>query len=124
MNTVRHPSKPLLRTAKIVVIEETSWFVVLASEDIFLLASRSTVKINDDIDSEVSSLLDDSVEVRKHAVAISKRFASLVDDISVGPVSDGDSDGVESYVMDGLDSCGVDPVLPMLFEAIVASFAV
>lgn len=124
VNTVRHPGEPLLRTAKVVVVEESSRLVVLARKNVFLLTARSTVKIDNDVDTKVSSLLDNSVEIRQHAVAVGKGLTSLIHDIRVGPVSNWDSDGVESDVVDRLNSIGVDPGFPVLFKSLVSCLTV
>lgn len=124
VNATGHPGHPLLGAAKVIVVVEAGGVVVLASKDILLLAARGTVKVDNDIDSKVGSLSNDLVEVRKHAVAVSKWLAVLVDNVDVGPVADGDTDGVQANVVDGLDSVGVDPVSPVVLKAVVALLSV
>lgn len=119
-----HPRQPLLSTAEVVGVVEASGLVVLAGEDIFLLAAGGTVEVNNDVHAQVSGFLDNLVQVGEHAVAISEGLAVLVDDIGVRPVADGDADRVETNVVGRLDAVGVDPVSPVVLESLVAELAV
>lgn len=124
VDAVGHPGQPLLSTSEVVRVVEAGGLVVLAGEDVFLLAAGGAVEVNNDIHAQVSSLLDNLVKVRKHAVAVSEGLAVLVDDVGVRPVADGDTDGVETNVVGGLDAVGVDPVSPVVLELLVAELAV
>lgn len=124
VDAVRHPGHPLLGATEVAVVVEAGWVVVLASEDVLLLATGSAVEIDDNIDAQVSSLADNSVEIRKHAVAVGKRLAVLVHNVGVRPVSDGNADSVQTDVMDRLDSVLVNPVSPVVLKTAVALFAV
>lgn len=77
------------------------------------------MEINDDIDSQISGLLNDRIEVWEHGITISKWLTGGVDNGRVGPVANGDSDGVQADIVNRLNGIGSDPAAPVSLELCV-----
>lgn len=109
---------PLLRAVEVVVVVEACWYAELACESVLLLAVGCAVQVYDD------ALLDDGVEGSKYRSRVGEGLGGFVDDVDIGPVTYSGEDGVEAYVVNGLDCVGCYPGLPVPGKGRVAGCAV